>query len=351
MSKVAVAVIGAGVIGRTHIETIGRSELAVLAGVAEPAAAGREEADRLGVPWSADYPELLDRVKPDAVIIATPNATHREVALACIARGIPAIVEKPIASTLEDAAAIAQASENSGVPILVGHHRRHNPIIKRARAIIADGTLGRLTNASVLYTFYKRPEYFELAWRRQPGGGPILINLIHEIDLVRHLCGEIATVQALTSNATRGFEVEDTAAVLLRLVNGALVTLSLCDTAVTPWSWDLAARESPSYPPQPVPVQTHFLCGTEGSLALPTLEHWSYHATKGWFSPISRTLAAFDRGDPYMEQLHHLCRVARREEVPLITAADGMQTLRATLAVHKAAQSGQMVDLDRGESP
>src|SRR3954454_12672476 len=250
MSKVAVAVIGAGVIGRTHIETIGRSQLGQLAGIAEPAAAGREEAERLGVPWSADYLDLLDRVKPDAAIIATPNTTHREVALACIARGIPAIVEKPIASTLEDAAAIAQASEKSGVPILVGHHRRHNPIIKRARAFIGEGRLGRLTNATVLYTFYKRPEYFELAWRRQPGGGPILINLIHEIDLVRHLCGEIATVQALASNATRGFEVEDTAAVLLRLVGGALVTLSLCDNAATPWSWDLAVRESPNYPPQ-----------------------------------------------------------------------------------------------------
>jgi len=351
MSKVAVAVIGAGVIGRTHIETIGSSQHAVLAGVAEPAEAGREEAGRLGVPWSADYAELLDRVKPDAAIIATPNATHREVALACIARGIPAIVEKPIASTLEDAAAIAQASERSSVPILVGHHRRHNPIIKRARAIIVEGKLGRLTNASVLYTFYKRPEYFELAWRRQPGGGPILINLIHEIDLVRHLCGEIATVQALASNATRGFAVEDTAAVLLRLVNGALVTLSLCDTAVTPWSWDLAARESPSYPPQPIAVQTHFLSGTEGSLALPTLEHWRYQGSKSWFSPISREAVAFAPGDPYMEQLNHLCRVVRHEEAPLITAADGMQTLRATLAVHKAAQTGQMVVLDQDESP
>jgi predicted dehydrogenase len=346
MSKIAVAVIGAGAIGRAHIETICRSQVCTLAGIAELGAHGKEAAGRLGVPWCVDHSELLDRLKPDAAIIATPNATHRDVALACIGRGIPAIVEKPIASTIEDAAAIAEASEKSGVPILVGHHRRHNPVIRQARGIIRDGTLGRLTNASVLYTFYKPPEYFDLAWRRHPGGGPILINLIHEIDLIRHLCGEIATVQALTSNATRGFEVEDTAAVLLRLVGGALVTLSLSDAAVTPWSWDLASGESPNYPPQPFPVQTHFLSGTDGSLALPTLEHWSYKGAKSWFAPISRDAVALDKADPYMEQLNHLCRVVHREEAPLITAADGMQTLRATMAVHKAAQTGQLVVLE-----
>ena len=82
-----------------------------------------------------------------------------------------------------------------------------------------------------------------MAWRRSRGGGPILINLIHEIDLIRFVCGEIASVQAFTSNAVRGFEVEDTAAVLLRLTNGALATDSLSDTAVAPWTWDLASGE------------------------------------------------------------------------------------------------------------
>ncbi|GGF04269.1 oxidoreductase [Aliidongia dinghuensis] len=346
MSELTIAVIGAGAIGRAHIETIGRIDACRLAGIAEPAAEGRALAERLGVPWSSDAAQLLDHVRPDAAIIATPNATHRAMALACIERGIPAIVEKPIASTLEDAAAIAAASDEARVPILVGHHRRYNPIIRQAHEMIAGGALGRLTNASVLYTFVKPPEYFDLAWRRTAGGGPILINLIHEIDLIRHLCGEIATVQALTSNAIRGFEVEDTVAVLLRLVNGALVTVSLSDSAATPWSWDLASGESPNYPPQPVPVQTHFIAGTEGSLALPTLEHWRYDGTKSWFTPITRETVAFTRGDPYMEQLHHLCRVVRNEDAPLIPAADGMLTLRATMAVHEAARTQRMVALD-----
>ncbi|WP_035971411.1 Gfo/Idh/MocA family protein [Bradyrhizobium sp. WSM3983] len=347
MNDVAVAVIGTGAIGRAHVETIRRSDSCRLAAIAEPAAAGKAYAENLGVRWYSDPRDLLAEVKPAAAIIATPNATHRELAIACIERGIVALVEKPIASTLADAAAIAAASERAGVPVLVGHHRRHNPIVRRARAMIAEGALGRLTNASVLYTFFKPADYFEMAWRREPGGGPVLINLIHEIDLIRHLCGEIASVQAVASNAVRGFAVEDSAAVLLRLVNGALVTLNLSDTAVTPWSWDLASGESPNYPPQPVAVQTHFISGTEGSLGLPTLEYWHYASAKSWFAPIARESVGIERGDPYRAQLDHLVRVARGQESPLITARDGMLTLQATMAVHKAAETGQIVRPDQ----
>ncbi|MGJ5176308.1 Gfo/Idh/MocA family protein [Bradyrhizobium oligotrophicum] len=347
MTKATVAVIGAGAIGRAHVETMLGADSCVLAAIAEPSAGGRAYADGLGVRCYADPLDLLREVKPEAAIIATPNATHRELAIACIERGIVPLVEKPIASTLADAAAIAAASERSGVPVLVGHHRRHNPIIRRARAMVAEGALGRLTNATVLYTFYKPAEYFEMAWRREAGGGPVLINLIHEIDLIRHVCGEIASVQAIASNAVRGFAVEDSAAVLLRLVNGALVTLNLSDTAVSPWSWDLASGESMNYPPQPVPVQTHFLSGTEGSLTLPTLDHWHYKSGKSWFAPITRDGIEIGRGDPYRAQLDHLVRVVRGEEPPLISARDGALTLRATMAVHKAAESGQIVRPDQ----
>jgi predicted dehydrogenase len=258
---------------------------------------------------------------------------------------VPVLVEKPVAATLEDAEAMAAESRSSGVPVLVGHHRRHNPIIRAARAMIAEGRLGRVINASVLASFLKPPDYFTLEWRRQKGGGPVLINLIHEIDLVRHLCGEIASVQALTSNKVRGFEVEDSAAVLLKLVNGALVTLTLSDAAPSPWCWDLIAREGANYPPQPLPVNSHFICGTEGALTLPQLEYWRYVSDAGWYKPLDVEIAKHDLGDPYLAQLEHFCRVVRGDEVPLIDAEDGTRTLRATLAVHEAARSGALVAL------
>ena len=341
-----IVVIGAGVIGRKHVETILQSPLWRLAGVAEPAETGKDYAERLGVPWHRAASDLLDEVKPDAAVICTPNETHREMALACIERRIPIILEKPIAGTLDDALAIVRASEQAEVPVLVGHHRRYNVIVRYARTLLGEGLLGGLTNVSVLYTFYKPPEYFDVAWRRRPDGGPVLINLIHEIDLIRHLCGEIEAVQAFTSNAARGFEVEDTAAVILSLASGALATLSLSDSAVTPWSWDLATREYDAFPPQPAPVQTHFLSGTEGSLTLPTLEHWSYRGGKSWVQPISRESRVFEQVDPFLKQLHHFHRVVRCEEQPEVTAADAASTLRATLAVREAARSGRRVTLN-----
>jgi predicted dehydrogenase len=345
-APLAIAVIGAGVIGRKHVETILRSPLWALAGIAEPGETGREYAEHMGVTWQATASDLLDEVKPAAAVIATPNETHREITLACIERGIPALLEKPIAGNLADAGAIVQAAKRAGVPVLVGHHRRYNPIVQTARAIIGEGLLGQLTNISVLYTFYKPPGYFDVAWRRLPDGGPVLINLIHEIDLIRHLCGEIQSVQAFTSTAARGFEVEDTAAAILRLTSGALVTLSLSDSAVAPWSWDLATGESCLFPPQPTPVNTHFLCGTEGSLTLPTLERWSYRASKSWLLPLSVEAIAIEQSDPFLEQLHHFFRVIRHDEIPKVTAADAALTLRATLAVREAARHGRGVNLE-----
>ncbi|MFI5010926.1 MAG: Gfo/Idh/MocA family oxidoreductase [Hyphomicrobiales bacterium] len=84
-----------------------------------------------------------------------------------------------------------------------------------AKEIVASGGLGQITAVSGLCWFFKPKDYFNVSWRREPGAGVVLINLIHVIDDLRNICGDIVCVQAAQSNAARGFEVEDTAAVLL----------------------------------------------------------------------------------------------------------------------------------------
>lgn len=346
MADFAVGVIGAGAIGRAHVETILASGFSRLAGIADPAPGARDWAASLGVPWFADYRDLLAAAGAEAMIIATPNDLHLSVALDCLAAGLPCLVEKPVAATVADGEALAAASEAAGVAVLVGHHRRHNGIIQTARRLIGDGAIGAITAGTVLYTFRKPDDYFSVDWRLKPGtGGPVLINLIHEIDLIRFLCGEIRQVQAAVSTVRRGRPVEDTAAVLLTLENGALITLTLSDTVCAPWSWDLAAGESAHYPPQPDRVHSHFLAGTEGALTLPTLDLWSYPGKKSWFEPLDRKTIATVKTNPYLEQLRHLQQIVRGGVAPIISAADGTRTLRATLAVHEAAATGRPVVL------
>lgn len=343
MPSTPLALIGAGVIGRTHIDRITRSPNLTLAGIADPTDAGKALAEALNVPWFAHHVDMLDTVKPAGAVVATPNATHIPVALDCLERGVAALVEKPVADTVAEAQLLVDAQARTGVPVLVGHHRRYNPINRRARDIVQAGKLGQLVTANVMATFLKPDNYFEAAWRRQKGGGPILINLIHEIDMLRFLCGEVASIQAISSNQTRGFEVEDTAAAVLRFQNGALGTVVLSDATASPYCWDFCAGEQDQYPRQN--VQSHFIMGTHGSLSLPDLELWNYRGDRSWHAELTQEKTFVHKADPYTRQLEHFAAVIAGQETPLCSALDGLCTLQATLAVAQAAQSGQAVCL------
>ena len=347
MSRLPIAVIGAGLIGMTHIDRALKSPDVKLAGIADPTPAAADFARSIGVPCFPDYQSLLAATQPKGVIVATPNVTHAQITVDCLERGAAVLVEKPIADTLADGLRICEASRATGLPVLVGHQRRHNPIMRKAKAIVAAGTLGRPVSATVMCTWLKPRDYFDVAWRRQRGGGPILINLIHDIDLMRHLYGEIESVQALASNAVRGFEVEDTAVVALRFRNGALGTVTVSDTAAAPWNWDLGVGEAERFPRQD--INAHFYSGTQGSLTLPRLEVWRYRQdegpAQGWHDPLTQERTALHIGCPYTEQLRHFAALIEGREAPVCSALDGFRTLEATLAVTQAAAEGRAVVL------
>ena len=133
-----IAVIGAGLVGRRHVELVARG--ATLAAVVDPDPAAKALADRHGVPWFADLSECLRTREPEGAVIATPNQMHVEHGLACVAAGIPILVEKPIADNSTGAETLVEAAETAGVPLLVGHHRRHNPLIAEAKAALVSST-------------------------------------------------------------------------------------------------------------------------------------------------------------------------------------------------------------------
>ncbi|OAF09407.1 oxidoreductase [Bradyrhizobium centrolobii] len=344
-AKMRIAVAGAGLIGRRHIELIEASKDCALAGIADPSPAAKDYAQARGVNCYADHRALLEQGKPDGLVIASPNTLHLPMALDCAAAGVPALIEKPVTDTVAAAQRLCAAITRTGVPMLVGHHRRHNPIIKAAREAVTTGRLGRLTAVVGLWLLKKPDDYFEVTWRREQGGGPLLINLIHDIDNLRFICGEIAEVQALTSNRIRGFPVEDTAALLLRFANGALGTVTVSDATPAPWSWELSSGENPVYPKQDQPC--YVFAGTSGSLSVPTMELWSYPQNPGWHAPLVREAVAPSAYDPLVEQLRHFLAVIAGREQPLISVEDAMGTLAVIEAVSEAARTGHSISPGR----
>ncbi|MEM7060086.1 MAG: Gfo/Idh/MocA family oxidoreductase [Pseudomonadota bacterium] len=343
MSPVRIAVIGAGLIGAKHVAYISASPLADLAAVADPDPAARALADANGAAYWDDVAAMLHAGGIDGAIVATPTATHEEIGLQCVQAGVPAIIEKPIAHTLEAAERLNTAADAAGVTLLTGHHRRYNPVVTQTQAMINRGDLGRLVGVNAMFAISKPGPYFNMSWRRAPGGGPVLTNLIHDIDLMRAIVGEIAEVSAITSSAARGFDTEDSATIALRFLNGALGSIFLSDTAPSPWTWEQGTGENDPYFPESTESAYRFF-GTEASLEFPRLKLWRQEAPD-WTKTIASEDLAVEEADAFARQIAHFARVIRDEEAPLVSGREGQRTLAATLAVFQAAETGQTVKL------
>lgn len=347
MGKVRIAVAGAGLIGRRHIEEIGKSNAATLSAIVDVSPNAARVAEELRVPCFASLRELFVSARPDGIVLATPNQLHAEQCLECIEARIPTLIEKPIAHTYAEGLRLTEAAERSGVRVLVGHHRLHSPILHKAIEIVRSGVLGRIVGVLGSAVFYKPDAdgYYEgvNAWRRQPGGGPILLNMIHEIGNLRAMVGEIVAVQAFASNATRNFAVEDTVAINLKFANGALGAFLLSDTAASPRSWEQTSQENKAYATYDEDAYT--IMGNRGSLGVPTmrLAYYERDEDRSWFKPFATRRFDILRTDPLANQIAHFAEVIRGNAQPIVTARDGLQNLRVTDAISEAARSGSIV--------
>ena len=269
------------------------------------------------------------------------------------AAGVPAIVEKPVAHSLEAGLELAAAAEKANARMLVGHHRRYSAIIAKAVEVIRSGALGRLVAVVGTALFYKAESegYFDgpAAWRREPGGGPIMLNMIHEIGNLRALVGEIVAVHAFAANATRGFAVEDTAAINLRFENGALGAFLLSDTAATDRSWEHTSGEDEfRYAKAHTDEDDCYLvCGTFGSLAIPTMRLRAVSQGRG---PLlaqgpRQTTIDLEIVDPLAAQIAHFCDVIEGRQEPWVSVRDGLRNLHVVEAIHESARTGQIVTI------
>ena len=347
MTQLKIAVAGAGIIGLAHIEVLARSSRCGLSAIVDPSPGAVAIAAQAGVPLYTSLDALLAQDKPDGIILATPNHLHVPQALQCIAAGLPVLLEKPVAATLAEGEKLQKVVEETGARVLIGHHRAHSPIMAKAREVVDSGKLGQLVSVMGSAQFFKPDEYFASGpWRTQPGGGPILINMIHEVHNLRMLCGDISAVQAFASHATRGFAVEDTVAINLRFASGVLGSFMLSDTAACARSWEQTSQENKAYPSY-ADEDCYVIAGTNGSLSVPTMRLKTYPRPedRSWWKEFDSGVVDMVRDDPLKHQMNHFADVIEGKAAPLVSVRDGVQNLRVTEAIAEAAKTGLVVSI------
>ena len=337
--RLRIAIVGMGLDGRRHAAAIKEVGSVEVCAVVDADEAVTKQAARAGVESYDDLSVMINTARPDGIILSTPTNLHMSQGLTCIESGIPVLIEKPIAHELNAARSIVSTSEALGVPVMVGHHRRFNPIIQRAKDVLAKGQIGDIRVVDAKCWFFKPDDYFEIApWRKITGAGPVSVNLVHDIDLLRFLCGEITEVQAIMSPSARGHDIEDVAVAIFKFENGALGTVSVSDNAVSPWSWEATSGEYPVYPF--TGQSAYQIGGSKGALSIPDLAIWQHDSEPDWWSPIESVALQVVTSDPLVNQINHFAAVIRGEVKPLVSGHEGLCTLAVIEAMREAAKTG-----------
>jgi UDP-N-acetyl-2-amino-2-deoxyglucuronate dehydrogenase len=223
------AVIGAGVIGRTHAQTIQalqpRAELAAVVDVVPERA--QELADEHGVDALTSVEDVLARKDVDAVTIGTPSGLHADAAVAAIEAGKHVIVEKPLEIRLDAARRIAEADKRTDKTVMVVSQHRHDAASLIVHEAVQSGRFGTITSGNAVMSWWRSQSYYDSGdWRGTwavDGGGALMNQGIHTIDLFAWFMGEPVEVHAWTGClAHERIEVEDTAVATVRFANGAL---------------------------------------------------------------------------------------------------------------------------------
>jgi len=344
MDVFRVGLIGAGSIGARHIKAIDAVAHIDLAAVADPSPEVAALGVSRGVPVFADADSLLANTDVEAVIIATPTERHHADVMTALGHRKTVLVEKPITATMEEAAEVTRYAADQGCKVLVGHQRRYYPCATMAREIIQSGRIGTLMAVTGQWTTRKDDDYYAPQWRRDIKAGPILTNLIHEIDLLRFICGDITSVSAEVTHHDQQFAKEDAVAISLKFANQAVGSFLLSDRTPSPWTWEMALGENAKFPKAGMNA-IRFL-GTEGALEFPNLVLWRHDREDGnWHHEIRPERIETPFIDAYVAQCKHLCAVARGLEDPVIDALNGSRSLDATLAAARAATVGARITL------
>jgi predicted dehydrogenase len=336
-----IGIIGGGNISATHARAAREIDGVRIAAVY----GSNQEKSRLlgqqhGAEVYADFKAFLEHRPMDLVAIGSPSGLHAEQGIAAARRGLHVLVEKPIDINLKSADALIAACETAGVKLGVFFQDRTAPDLGRLKELIDAGRLGQLVLASAQVKWYRVPEYYsDSRWRGTyalDGGGALINQGVHTVDLLVWLMGDVARVQAKAITALHQIEVEDTVVATLEFNNGAVGTLEAATSA---------------YPGYPRRLE---LSGSEGTiivegdrivradlrsplddLPLRNSDDPQTNAT----SPVVSNVSG------HRQILENFIHAMQRNGRPLCDGPEARRSLAVVEAIYESSRSGRAVDL------
>ncbi|MEU6479152.1 Gfo/Idh/MocA family oxidoreductase [Streptomyces sp. NPDC047017] len=362
MSRLRFGVIGCGVIGGLHARVLtSYPPLAARARLVAVASPSPERAHRLAAETGSeatDVATLLDRPDIDVISVCAPSGLHAELGRQALAAGKHVVVEKPIDVTAEAADQLIDSARKAGRALAVISQRRYDPASRMLRSALGAGELGTLTSGLVEVPLWRGQSYYDSGdWRGSralDGGGALLNQGVHAVDLVQWLMGPVVEVTAHTAlKGHQGIEVEDVVTASLRHASGALTSL-LATTA--------------AYPGRTTRLTVH---GDRGSAVIDNDELAYFHAA----GPDDDTSAygAYGAGNqaaerrpaapeqprdasgllpaPHGDQLLDFCDAVAEGRPPGVDGEEGRRALLSVLAVYEAARTGTVVRVPSAPAP
>ena len=343
MTEIGIALIGAGNIGKIQARAIAEIPDARLRVVcttrpetAQPLAA------EYGADWTTDLEAAVNRDDVQLVSVCTPSGRHLEPALAAARAGKHVLVEKPLEITLGRVDQIIDACRQAGVLLGCIFQNRYKPGVRYAREALQAGRLGRLTLADAYVKWHRPASYYEqVGWRGTwslDGGGALMNQSIHTVDLLRYLGGPVSRVYAHTGTLVHDIEAEDTAVAILVYENGAMGVIEGATTA---------------YPGSPARVELH---GDRGTIVLTEgqVTRWDLaDATEEERAKVmGEGFGGSGAADPtaighegHRLQIADMVEAIRSGRPPGIDGAEGRKAVEIIRAIYRAAESGQPIEL------
>ena len=328
MDRMAVGIIGAGWIAKEHYRILGSLAGAEVVAVCD---VDRERAEALaggtGARIYVDWQELLDREDLAALVVCTPPLSHRAPAIAALDRGLPVYLEKPIARTAEDAAAIVAAAERTGTVCAIGYQWHALDLLDDLRRLLEGQQIGLLVGTSIGPT-QSRPWFLN----RRAGGGNLLERGSHHFDLARVIGGDVTSVQAgagrvrLARSADGDGDIDDAVTVLLTLASGAIATVLV--------AWTRPGQPG-TYGVDVVASESTLRLNLDPEFTLTGMARSGQVALRAASSPAERSMRRF------LE--------AARDRDPggvVCTPSDAAATLAVAIAAERALETAQAVTVE-----